>query len=265
MLCVQKGRGPAFTLIELLVVIAIIALLVGVLLPALSAARRAARVTACLANVQQMLVATHAYAADTQGRLPTGPTTPVPINPVVTWDRFFSNYLWYGAGQHAAGHGVLITRDYLVDKGAVLCPGADQPEVYEADLAAWLDRASGGSANDVFSAYVYRGYDQTTGKTIDDLGVNDAELPASMLFMDVNRYGPVGAGPLPVTNHGARIVNLGFADGHAASFENRAEAFTAREQDYAAFPVSILTRFRQMIVNGDYAAIGDPGAGPTIP
>jgi prepilin-type N-terminal cleavage/methylation domain-containing protein len=68
--CLPIRFRQAFTLVELLVVISVIAILAGLLLPALSKARRQAQSTACKNNLRQMGLATMLYVEDHGGRLP---------------------------------------------------------------------------------------------------------------------------------------------------------------------------------------------------
>ena len=188
----QKQR--AFTLIELLVVIAIIAMLVAILVPAVSKALEAARRSSCASNLKTLGVAFNSYAADHKGDLPPSDPSDDTLSSVAK-------------RLHAAG--------YVTQPRTWVCP-SDKIES-SGPITIYT-----GATMDQFNSDGNCSYAYIAGYRI---GTSVSPGAAPLLFDEVNGGDDITSDLSTDDNHGAKIRNVLFLDGHVTTFKFD-EAFT---------------------------------------
>ncbi len=220
-------RRPGFTLVELLVVIGIIALLISILLPALTKARQTADRTKCLSNMRNLQLAHWMYANDNHGYL------------------IQAGLSHGGAHAHEEVAWLNTLQQYYSNKLLVRCP-ADESAHWDTPVTGDHYRRTSYGINEFLDRdlcpwggpYVKITQIRHTSATIQFLEMAETGSFAASDHPHVDLWVgniPAKAGQhLEIHQHGgpprdwSAVANYGFLDGHAETLRFR-DAFQSRE------------------------------------
>ena len=247
----KNKLGKGFTLIELLVVIAIIALLMAILLPALSRAREMGKRAVCLAHIKQLQICWNLYCDENDDKVPPGDvwfswsfwsdnggpqlawhewphpfphsmppskaTNQMPRDPPApySWDCVKQGTVTQREWYHAIDEGLIW--GYVKDYKIYQCPVGEKGEFVTYSnvhsIKTWSSPPIGSAGKGSISRTITRKSQiKRTAERAVFIDMGKAEQAAC--FLPYDRYSGLTYGVSPPARHGMGTV-LSFADGHA--------------------------------------------------
>lgn len=167
-----------FTLIELLVVIAVIAVLMGILMPALRAAKDQARLAICSSNMRQLAIAVNTYIVDYDNKTPPS-VAQKPGTDTFSWPNFLN---YFGEGMYQT------MGKYVSDVGVYMCPMAPANPINYQD--AYVDYQENPNVMVSYNMY-WGGYKMAD---IEFTGPRSGSSRTKLLASDTLNYGPTNDG-----------------------------------------------------------------------
>ena len=205
----------SFTLIELLIVVAIIAILAGMILPALNSALESARKAQCQSNYKQVLLAVHQYVDDYKGIMPVLLT--------IDGEQYgWSHFLW---NRSLRGNVRNLDRKVFHCPSLKLHPDTNHCWYYNGMLGHYGDAKAFIQSRYGVSSYYYKSDPRNSYTNFKGMTA-PTKYP---LFSDTQRSGadsiypnsffaPKQSGDGAPSLHHRRTGVIGFADGHVASY-----------------------------------------------
>jgi len=215
----RTSRRPGFTLIELLVVIAIIAILIGLLLPAVQKVREAAARTQCVNNMKQITLAAHSYES-AYGVLPPGHNING-VGPIVLLLPFMEQQAIY---DQMAIDGIPSTVYWVTTapyQGQILTPAKNSIKTLQCPSAPYDRQSATGAAIGVYYGTI--GLDWTPNNTSfanTHLGFGGATAAAlgKTNYLGVAGDWRYGNGYNGVFYYGAKLAINRITDGSSNTF-----------------------------------------------